>query len=195
MRIFDHRRPKTMAAECGGNYDNLAKRREGVSFFPKAQKQEKRLSGVVAVTIHSANLGGRRQMRVHWRRLIGILTEFIFIFLPNAKTHRRCAAECIRYAWHRRTPKARMLHWGRRRRIKMCVDNGMASGRTDDSLLFQKSLEFCWRESCVIIYWNAFLDVRTSRVVMLGFVLVLWSSVYGQLTATDNFHMKHNKNI
>ena len=23
----------------------------------------------------------------------------------------------------------------------MCVDNGMASGRTDDSLLFQKSLE------------------------------------------------------
>ena len=63
-------------------------------------------------------------------------------FSLNAKTHRRCAADCIRYALHRRTPKARTRHWGRLPRRKICVDRGMGNGRKDNSLLFSKASEF-----------------------------------------------------
>ena len=75
--------------------------------------------------------------KVNWENN-GIICKFS----PNAKTHRSCAADCIRYAWHRRTPKARMRYWGRRRERKMCVDRGMANGRTDDSLFSSLWLEF-----------------------------------------------------
>ena len=61
---------------------------------------------------------------------------------------------CMRYALHRRTPQARTRHWGRRRGRQLCVEREMADGGKNDSLLFQKSLEISWSESCVIVCWK-----------------------------------------
>ena len=120
--------------------------------FSKARKQTKRLSGVVCIVIRSADLGGRRQRRIQRRRLIGRITEWIVSSPSNAKAHQRCAADCIRYALHRRTARARTRHWGRRRGRKMCVDMEMANGCEYESIHLQKSLEFAWNRYCVIVF-------------------------------------------
>lgn len=54
-----------------------------------------------------ADLGCWRQRRVQGRRVIKMIAELISVFFSNAKTHWRCAADCIRYALRRYTPKAR----------------------------------------------------------------------------------------
>ena len=47
-----------------------------------------------------------------------------------------CEFNCRRYALHRRTPKERTRHWGRRRGRQMCVAQTGANGRKDGDLRF-----------------------------------------------------------
>ena len=70
------------------------------------------------------------------KRLIGLMRNYSGGFLPNAKTHRRCAADCKRYAYARRTLKGRMRYWRRRRGRKKCGAQRGANGCEDENLQF-----------------------------------------------------------
>jgi hypothetical protein len=58
------------------------------------------------------------------------------VFYLTPKTHRKCAADCKRYACDRRTPKARTRCWGRRRGRKKCGAQRGANGCEDENLQF-----------------------------------------------------------
>ena len=95
MRIFDHRRPKKMAEECGGNVVNLSKRRERRRFFQSTKANKRgRICGLRRETIcgswrSAPDVEAAEQIN---RKNTGVERESSS---PNAKTHRRCAADFL----------------------------------------------------------------------------------------------------
>ena len=92
----------------------------------------------------SGSAGSAAEAGASGRDSSGLMRNYSGGFLPNAKTHRRCAADCKCYAYDRRTLKGRMRYWGRRRGRKKCGAQRGANGCEDENLQFHGIYWMSW---------------------------------------------------